>query len=82
MKRTSSSDVDNSADDMLPEYDLDYREARPNRFAPQDAEARRTVILDADVAEVFTTSEDVNKALRALLEVVPLVAARKRAKRK
>ncbi len=63
---------------MLPEYHLDYREARPNRFAPQDAETRRTVVLDADVAEMFTTSEEVNKALRALLEIVP----RKRSRNK
>lgn len=81
MKRTSSSEADTPADDMLPEYQLDYREARPNRFASTDAK-RHTVVLDDDVAEVFTTSEAVNKALRALLEAVPLVAARKRPTRK
>lgn len=70
MKRTSSSDADTPADDMLPEYQLDYREARPNRFAPQGTETHM-VTLDADVAEVFTTSEEVNRALRALLEIVP-----------
>jgi hypothetical protein len=31
------------------------------------------VLLDEDVAEVFTTPESVNKALRALIEVVPKV---------
>jgi len=31
-------------------------------------EAQRTVVLDEDVAKVFTTSEAVNKVLRALIE--------------
>jgi hypothetical protein len=29
------------------------------------------VVLDEDVAKVFTTPESVNQALRALIEVVP-----------
>ena len=56
------------AGDMLPEYEFDYRKARPNRFA---GKASLTVTLDPDVAEVFTTSEAVNRALRALLSAIP-----------
>ena len=54
--------------DLLPEYEFDYQKARPNRFARK---AAITVTLDPDVAEVFTTSESVNKALRALLSAIP-----------
>lgn len=81
MKRTSSPEAD-SPDDMLPEYQFDYRQARPNRFASAEAKQARTVVLDEDVAAVFTSSEAVNKALRALLEALPLVAGKKRSPRK
>lgn len=62
---------------MRAEYRFDYKNARPNRFATSDTAPRRTVVLDEDVAEVFTTSESVNKALRALLEAIPASAAQK-----
>lgn len=62
-------------DDLLPEYDLDDMKAEPNRFAA--SQRARTVVLDEDVAQVFTTAESVNKALRALLEVVPTLEKRR-----
>ena len=61
----------NREDDLLPEYDFDYTEARPNRFATQINQQTITVILESDVAAVFKTSEDVNKALRAILSALP-----------
>lgn len=65
MKKASSE-----RDDLLPEYDLDYTRAKPNRFA--SAKSQRTVaVLDEDLSKVFTTTESVNKALRALIEAVP-----------
>jgi len=78
MKNTSSSKKtqkhgrdEESADEMLPEYDFDYQKARPNRFAVHEGQPSRTVILDPDIAEVFTTSEAVNIALRAFLSAIP-----------
>ena len=56
---------------MTEEYHFDYRTARPNRFAGQMADSPLLVALDKDVAEVFTTPEAVNKALRALIEAMP-----------
>ncbi|MDI6794680.1 MAG: hypothetical protein QME81_17745 [bacterium] len=53
-------------DDMLPEYNFDYRKARPNRFAAQFDKKHLVVSLDPDVAKVFTTPESVNAVLRAL----------------
>ena len=78
MKRTLTSDPESSdAEDMLPEYHFDYRKARPNRFAAGSGSKRLTVVLDEDVAEVFTSSDAVNRALRALIEVVPTTASHK-----
>lgn len=62
---------DNSqADEMLPEYNFDYRKARQNRFASR---ATVTVTLDPDIAEVLTTSESVNNALRAIISAIPKI---------
>jgi hypothetical protein len=65
----SNDTINSDSDDMLPEYDFDYSKAKPNRFVT--AEAGITVVLDADVAAVFKTSEAVNKALRAILSAIP-----------
>ena len=57
--------------DMLPEYRFDYTKARPNRFAARLKRGSRTVVLDPDVAAVFSTPESVNAVLRALIETMP-----------
>jgi Trm5-related predicted tRNA methylase len=57
-------------DDMLAEYNFDYQKARPNRFVTT-SDNERTVVLDPDIARVFTSSEAVNNALRALLSALP-----------
>ncbi len=56
-----------NTEDLLPEYNFDYSKAKPNRFAPKVI----NVTLDEDVAKVFTNSESVNKALRAILTALP-----------
>jgi hypothetical protein len=61
--------IDSDSDDILPEYAFDYSKAKPNRFVV--SETGVTVVLDADVAAVFKTSEAVNKALRAILAAIP-----------
>ncbi|MGH7172295.1 MAG: hypothetical protein ACRELG_18620 [Gemmataceae bacterium] len=57
--------------DMLPEYRFDYSKARPNRFADRLKLGSRAVVLDPDVAAVFSTPESVNAVLRALIETMP-----------
>lgn len=57
--------------DMLPEYRFDYSKARPNRFATHLKRGSRAVVLDPDVAAVFSTPESVNAVLRALIETMP-----------
>ncbi len=56
---------------MRPEYDLDYRKARPNRFAQRVYKDHRVVILDPDISRLFRTSESVNTVLRALITMMP-----------
>ena len=42
----------------MPEYGLDYKKAKPNRFANRSGKPKLTVVvLDEDVAEVFSTPE-------------------------
>ena len=54
--------------DMLDEYDFSggVRGKYVNRFA----EGSNVVVLDPDVARVFTDSESVNQALRALAGII------------
>ncbi len=62
----------NSDDELLDEYHFDYKKVKPNRFAIHDEKQRLSiVVLDEDVAQVFTTPESVNKVLRALIETMP-----------
>ncbi len=64
------------ADDIPPEYEIDYSKAKPNRFARRE-NVPDMVRLDADVAAVFQTAEAVNAALRALMQTMPPIARRK-----
>lgn len=56
-------------DELLPEYDFDYTKSKPNRFAEEYNQMKRTVVLDADVAKDFPSSEAVNEALRFLSRI-------------
>ena len=72
MKKTrSAKQSPGSENDMQPEYRFDYDKARPNRFAARIKRGNRAVVLDPDVAAVFSTPESVNAVLRALIETMP-----------
>ena len=57
--------------DMAPEYRFDYKKAKPNRFAARMKDEPLVVMIEPDVAKVFTSAEQVNKALRALISAIP-----------
>ena len=57
--------------EMAPEYRFDYKKAKPNRFAARMKNEPLIVMIEPDLAKVFTSSEDVNKALRALISAMP-----------
>ncbi|MBW4526491.1 MAG: hypothetical protein KME18_15075 [Phormidium tanganyikae FI6-MK23] len=72
MSKTPSDHPPNSDDELLAEYHFDYQKAKPSRFATRNETQKLTVVvLDEDVAQVFTTPESVNKVLRALIESMP-----------
>lgn len=71
MKKTQEPKPHKISDEIAEEYHFDYRTARPNRFARTMEGSSLVVVMDQDVAEVFTTPEAVNKALRALIDAMP-----------
>ena len=52
---------------MRSEYKFDYSKAKKNRFATRMTRPVIAVVLDADVAGIFDSSEKVNDQLRASL---------------
>jgi hypothetical protein len=68
-------------DDLRPEYRFDYTKSRPNPYASRLEGTTVGVVLDADVAEVFTTSDAVNEALRTVTRVVRRAAVPRKARR-
>ncbi len=70
MKKTPASKPRKTAE-MSAEYKFDYKKAKPNRFASRMKDSPLVVVVDPDVARVFTSAEQVNKALRALISAMP-----------
>ncbi|MCY7381183.1 MAG: hypothetical protein LH628_01075 [Microcoleus sp. CAN_BIN18] len=72
MSKMPFEESQDSKEELLAEYQFDYKKAKPNRFAAQSGkQLLKVVVLDEDVAQVFTTSESVNKVLRALMQSMP-----------
>jgi len=72
MKKTSDSKKRRAATDVMrTEYRLDYRRAKPNRFAEGMTEGALAVVLEPDVAAVFRSSEAVNALLRSVIAAMP-----------
>ena len=74
--RVSRAKADQTVE-MRSEYRFDYSKAKPNRFAARAKEGYRTVLLDPDIAAVFTSAESVNAVLRALISTMPKKRAAK-----
>ncbi|MGD8782274.1 MAG: hypothetical protein PVH88_25335 [Ignavibacteria bacterium] len=56
---------------MRAEYDLNYSKAKPNRFADIVKEKVVLYPIDEDVAKVFQNADEVNNALRAIINAMP-----------
>ena len=63
-------------DAMRPEYD--FRGGVRGKYVARYREGTNVVVLDPDIAEAFPNAGAVNRALRALLDVVPTRRARRR----
>jgi hypothetical protein len=70
MKKTPTTKP-RKVQEMAPEYHFDYKKAKPNRFAARMKDEPLVVMIEPDVAKVFTSAEQVNKALRALISAIP-----------
>jgi hypothetical protein len=66
------------------EYDFDYSKAKPNKYAQHFRESTirvydgeklikemKPVLVDVDLIKHFKISEEVNNALRAVIEAIP-----------
>jgi hypothetical protein len=70
MKKTPATKPHKAAE-MPAEYKLDYKKAKPNRFASCMKDGPLVVVVDPNVARVFTSAEQVNKALHAIISAMP-----------
>ena len=68
IKRSKSAVSQVEPDEILPEYD--FSRARPNKYASQYQRGALVVTLDAEVAQVFQSAEDVNETLRSLARII------------
>lgn len=59
------------ADELRDEYQFDYTQAKPNRFAAKLRKGGRLIVLEPEVAAAFRESDSVNAVLRALLQTMP-----------
>lgn len=72
MKKTSSRKTTRRlTGELRPEYRFDYSRARPNPFANRIRDGCVAVVLEPDVAEVFSSSESVNALLRSVISALP-----------
>ena len=62
------SSTKNEDPEMLDEYD--FSNGVRGKYAERLKNNRNVILLEPDVAEVFTDSESVNKALRGLLPII------------
>jgi hypothetical protein len=70
MKKTPTTKP-RKVQDMASEYRFDYKKEKPNRFVGRMKSEPLVVMIEPDVAKVFTSAEQVNKALRALISAIP-----------
>jgi hypothetical protein len=74
MKKRSKRAIDR--DTMRPEYD--FRGGVRGKYVSRYRAGTNVVVLDPDVAAAFPNADAVNRALRALLDVVPPRRAKRR----
>lgn len=68
MNKVPADSVDQErTGELRPEYDFDYSQSKPNRFAAAMGRDSVAVVLDPDVASVFQDPAKVNAALRSVI---------------
>lgn len=69
MKKTSKTRRQSPRDTMRAEYD--FSGGVRGKYVARYRQGTNIVVLDPDVAKAFKSSEAVNRALRAILEIAP-----------
>ena len=83
MRKTSrKSSKSRPESGLRAEYTLDYVRSRSNRFASRIRENAVAVVLEPDVAQVFDSSDSVNRLLRSVISALPQRARRPRSVRR
>ena len=67
-----------NADGLRSEYRVDYASSRSNRFADRIGTDAVAVVLEPDVAQVFTSADSVNQLLRSVIAALPVRNAKRR----
>ena len=62
------SNKNTDSDQMRPEYD--FTGGVRGKYAARYAEGSNVVVVDPDLSDVFPNSASVNRALRALAEII------------
>ena len=71
MKKALVSKPNSRAAGLAREYRFDYSKSRANRFVGRVTRDSVSVVLDPDVASVFTSSKSVNAILRSVILAMP-----------
>jgi len=81
MKRTPKA-RSTGRNGLRAEYQFDYANSRPNRFAARMGGNVVAIVLEPDVAAVFDSSKAVNDLLRSVISVMPRRAQKPRGARR
>ncbi|MFH1049936.1 MAG: hypothetical protein V1779_03280 [bacterium] len=68
-------------DELLPEYEFDFSKSKPNRFVQLLKKQANCIQLEPDIQKVFRNSDEVNNALRAVINAIPKHDNKKEVKR-
>jgi hypothetical protein len=74
--KTPNDQLSDGKNDLRDHYDFDYSQAKPNRFAGQLSNEAIMVVLEPEVAAAFPTTEAVNEALRLVMRLSKIPAAK------
>ncbi|MFO7538272.1 MAG: hypothetical protein R6X32_09465 [Chloroflexota bacterium] len=74
--KTQQDKLAKENDELSDHYDFDYAKAKPNRFAQKLNQEAIIVVLEPDVAAAFPTAESINEALRLVIQLSAIPAAK------
>lgn len=81
-KKDKKSKQVSENDDMLDDYSfLDWSKAERGKHAKRLAQGTNVVLIEPDLTDLFPNSESVNRALRALAEIIRSAPSKTRSRK-